>query len=293
MQSASESAKLCVRRWANCIAGTAIDDRGKAAVGFARECAKHIHVASYDSRKVRLLFDEQESSPDEPETLFQKLEQPILIEATTLSFAEILLFCQAARTLQMKTLSFLYNEPGDYNRPNAKQVMLRRAFELTDEVDHFTPIPGNLFFIRGSQSVQIVCLAGFEGQRLARLLEQTGIPPSKCSVVFGVPAFQPGWEMDAFANNVRILREGNLEQRVLFGGAENPQAAYEAISQVYKTLAPMERLVIAPIGTKPHGIGAALFACEHDDVAVVYDHPMRKGGRSRRTGTWHVFEVSF
>jgi hypothetical protein len=56
--------------------------------------------------------------------------------------------------------------------------------------------------LRDDIPTKTVFLLGYEGQRLAQALEQTDIRPSNCSVVFGVPAFQPGWEMDAYANNV-------------------------------------------------------------------------------------------
>ena len=31
------------------------------------------------------------------------------------------------------------------------------------------------------------------------------LKPDNCIVVFGVPAFQAGWEMNAFANNIRFF----------------------------------------------------------------------------------------
>jgi hypothetical protein len=52
-------------------------------------------------------------------------------------------------------------------------------------------------------------------------------------------------------------------------------------------------MYIAPIGTKPHGIGAALFAATHEDVGILYDHPRRREGRSSKVGKWHLFNVSF
>jgi hypothetical protein len=48
---------------------------------------------------------------------------------------------------------------------------------------------------------------------------------------------------------------------------------------------------VAPIGTKPHAIAAALFAGWHDDVGLLYDHPKPRSGRSTRLGKIHLFEV--
>lgn len=46
------------------------------------------------------------------------------------------------------------------------------------------------------------------------------------------------------------------------------------------------------MGTKPHALGAALFATVFDDVELVYDHPIRKQNRSSGAGRCHVYHVS-
>lgn len=163
---------------------------------------------------------------------------------------------------------------------------------MSDIVEQFSGIPGNAILLRDDVPAKAVFLLGYEGQRLEQALEQTDLRPSNCSVVFGVPAFRPGWEMDAYANNVRVIRERQLSRNILFAAAQNPAAAYAAIDRVYASCAPHERLVIVPIGTKPHGVGTALFACDHPDVGVLYDHPKRKQKRSEEVGTWHLYTVS-
>ena len=62
---------------------------------------------------------------------------------------------------------------------------------------------------------------------------------------------------------------------------------------MYNSCGDEERLIILPIGTKPHGIGAALFACEYNDVGVVYDYPAKRQERSKSIGDWHLFNVDF
>lgn len=118
------------------------------------------------------------------------------------------------------------------------------------------------------------------------------IRPSKSAVVFGVPAFKPGWEMDAIANNIGVIREQNIRGGVCFCGAENPAAVIELLSDFLEGLDPNERLFIAPIGTKPHGIAAALFVAQHPNVRIIYDHPRRTDGRSNKIAHWHLFSVS-
>jgi hypothetical protein len=168
----------------------------------------------------------------------------------------------------------------------------RRDFDLSDEVDDFTAVPGNTFLLLPERPLKVVVFVGYEGQRLNRYLEQTGVPPSKCSFVFGVPAYHPGWEMNSFANNFRVLKGEQMAGKVFFCGAQNPYSVYVMLNRIYKSCNG-ERVSITPIGTKPHGIGSALFLCEHSDVGVVYDNPKRKKERTDKVGTWHLFDVDF
>ena len=57
------------------------------------------------------------------------------------------------------------------------------------------------------------------------------------SVVFGVPAFNAGWEMDSMANNVAVMREESV-RNVYFCGADNPKAAADVLDASYQGLQP-------------------------------------------------------
>lgn len=124
-------------------------------------------------------------------------------------------------------------------------------------------------------------------------MDAFSIQPSRTHVVFGVPAYQPGWEMDAFANNIRVLRDQKIGTTPLYYGAENPLAAYEILEHLSQTLAPTEQIFVGPIGTKPHGIAAALFAATRDKTGILYDHPRRSADRTSRTYSWHLFNAEF
>ena len=98
--------------------------------------------------------------------------------------------------------------------------------------------------------------------------------------------------MDAIANNIRVVSEHNLRGGVHFCGADNPAGAIEILSHVQTALAPGERMFVAPIGTKPHGIGSALFASANSGVGIIYDHPNRTPKRSDSIASWHLFTVN-
>ena len=142
------------------------------------------------------------------------------------------------------------------------------------------------------KAFRCVVFLGYEEARLRRAFEELQmVSAAKTSITVGVPAFKAGWEMDAMANNITVIREHNIRGGVHYCGAENPVAVFELLSEVYRGLDNGERLVLAPIGTKPHGIGAALFAAERRDVGIIYDHPQRTKNRSSDIGHWHLYTV--
>jgi len=275
------------------IVGQAVDDRGSAAEGFARENSECVHLFSYSPETLNVSLDSVRFSAESVDGALAKMAKTrILVEATTLGFVEILLCCRALKQLGVPGISLAYIEPASYFRPHQSLIVHRRDFELSDEVDNFSAVPGNAVLMR-SDRTKVILFLGFEGQRMNRFLEQTAISPSACSITFGVPAFRPGWEMHAFANNFIALRGSEMAGKIQFCGAQNPLSAYAAVKRIYDSCAPNERLVIVPVGTKPHGIGAALFASEHPETGVSYDNPKRKDKRSESVGAWHLFDVVF
>jgi len=293
MQEAERSAELEVSRWDLAIVGDCLDDRGKAASGFLSQPGTLVVSLKYDEENFTFDANGATYNADDIGFFFEQFKgKGIVLEATTLGFVEILLSCRILKDLGFATFSLLYVEPGDYSSPNRSQVLLKRDFSLSEEVPGYKAIPGATVMLRDRVQQKGVFFLGYEARRLDRALEDFQmIQPSNCCVVFGVPAFRPGWEMDAFANNIRVLRDKRISGGIHYCGAENPAAAYDVLSQVYSELGPGEKMFIAPLGTKPNGIGAALFISTHPNVRVLYDHPKRKSGRSSNVSRWHLYEV--
>ena len=290
MQSGAKPEELSILGWDIAITGDVVDDRGRASYAFCETYTHSIINAMYDPTELMIDIDRQRYSADAVDGFLEHLKgSSILLDATTLGFVEIFLFCKAAKDVGVSAISLLYVEPKSYRVYSRSQVLHRRDFELSEEVADFTGIPGKAFMIKLAEP-RVVFLVGYEGQRLERALEQTDIKPSDCSVLFGVPAFQPGWEVDSYANNIKVIKERHIRE-LLYTGAQNPTGAYAVLERLRASCDPGQRMIVSPIGTKPHGIGAALFACEHEEVGLLYDNPVRKQGRSLEVATWHIFEV--
>ena len=300
MQEVDAPANLRGTGWDMAIVGKALDDRGTAVTAFLSSDSTETLELLYDPDTFLLSLGHDLVQADEFDTAVEQYRnRSIVLEATTLGFVEVFLTLKALSSLKVSKVDLLYAEPGNYNLKRTSlirtsQLLHRRDFELSDEVPGYKAIPTATKLLTDQRPQKTVFFLGFEERRIERALEDHQlIQPSNTDVVFGVPAYRPGWEMDAFANNVRVIKERKLEGGVHFCGAENPAAALEVLQRIQKGLITGEVMFIAPIGTKPMGIGAALFAATEPNVGLLYDHPTRKPKRSSDVGRWHMFSVTF
>jgi hypothetical protein len=292
MQEATGPDQLTLGSWDIAIHGSAVDERGKASIECVSKHSSARLALEYNPEDFTVTFGSDHFTVDAFASHLERfLGKSILLEATTLGVAELLLLIKALVHMPPKALSIVYAEPEDYSRSRRPNDS-RREFELSDEVQGYRAIPGSMQMLSDRRPQRCVFFLGYEERRLDRALEDYPmLLPSLCAVVFGVPAYKPGWEMNAFANNLRVMRLKGIGGGVHYCGAQNPRAAYEVLEQVYKASPKGERVFVAPIGTKPTGIGAALFAATHPEVGILYDHPTKKTGRSKKLGNWHRYDI--
>jgi hypothetical protein len=285
--------------WDVALVGQYLDDRGKAAIDFIAQHCDRVMTLEYDPDNFTLAVNGIVYEAERLDEYF-KSHRPkdVVLETTTLGFVETFLCCRVLHDLSFLGVTCVYVEPVQYRVQQDKirrsRLLHKRDFDLSNEVPGYKPIPGATVMLREDQLQRNVFFIGYEERRLDRALEDHQmIHPSTCSLVFGVPAFQPGWEMDAFANNIRVIKERNIRGGVYFCAAESPLGAVEVLNQIKSELQRGERLIIGPIGTKPHGVGAALFACVNENVGMLYDHPTRSPGRTSQVAKWHLYNVEF
>lgn len=277
------------------LVGKPVDDRGNAAVNYLIRKSAEVCSIEYDADTfVFNIKDKKINAEDVTDYLSTFRDKSITLEATTLGFVEILLCCRALKELGIQKLQLLYVEPSKYKKPRRSQLLHKRDFELSDEFPGYIGIPGATMYLSDRYMQRGVFFLGYEERRLDRALEDYSmIKSDNCSVVFGVPAYKPGWEMDAFANNIRVIKDKNIRGGIYYCGAENPAATVILLNEIYSGLRAKERMFIAPIGTKPNGIGVALFVADHPDVGILYDHPKKREKRSIKVSNWHLYDVEF
>lgn len=294
MQGDVDGTKLDCGRWGLALVGSAIDARGRKALEFAQSVSSATKQLLYDADNLRLTTSDGLIQCDELADWLDRLHPgSLILEATTLGLPEILLSANAAIQTGLRQLTLLYVEPREYNAPREEIAIHRRDFDLSDEIVGYTAVPGWAFILDEAVPQQIVFCVGYEGHRLDQAFEQLNINPDHSTVVLGVPAFRPGWEMNTFANNIRVMRERKIRGGVEFCAADNPAAVFDLLAERHRAASGRQQIFVAPIGTKPHGIGAALFASIFDGVGILYDHPKRRADRTNYVGHWHLFAVEF
>jgi hypothetical protein len=296
MQKGNRPDDFIFPRWDVALVGPAVDDRGKAAVDFAEQNSSEILLLQYDESTFEMTVGDQRiNAEDIGDALNVFVGGKVLLEATTLGLVEIFMACRGLRANGLQQMSLVYIEPLSYLAPRRIHVLDKRDFELSDTVPGYRAIPGATFLLSVFKAQHVVFFLGYEDHRFDVAMEdfQQTLRSQDCSVVFGVPAFQPGWEMNSFANNVRVIRGRDVSGGIHFCGAENPSAALDVLTEIQASLVPGTRMFVAPIGTKPMGVATALFAAENPDVGLLYDHPKRRAGRSSSCSSWHLYEIKF
>ncbi len=137
-----------------------------------------------------------------------------------------------------------------------------------------------------------VPLLGFEGTRLAYITENVQPPGGKTVPVVGAPGFRPEYPFYAYHGNRSALSETRAWKNVRFSIANCPFSLFYTLQDIADQY-PRDLLKVAPIGTKPHALGAVLFAIVgRREVELVYDHPIRKKDRTEGASRLLVYHIS-
>jgi hypothetical protein len=185
----------------------------------------------------------------------------------------------------------VYVEPSDYTFSSAPTE--GQIFDLSEKITGIAPLPGfaSLASTR-NQDYLFIPLLGFEGTRFSYIMETEQPSADRVIPIIGVPGFRPEYPFHTYLGNKRVLLETAAWHRVEYATANCPFGAFYKLARISSEF-PNSLLRIAPIGTKPHALGAILFKLiSHKMVELVYDHPIRKPKRT--TGSDHllVYDVA-
>lgn len=217
------------------------------------------------------------------------VEGSIYLDITGLTHRSWVSILRAAVSMD-RTPTVLYVEPMEYS--SVEQPNAARVFNLSERFEEISPLPG---FARlpsvSQQSSILIPLLGFEGNRFTRVLDQTEYDSNKTFPVIGLPGYRPEYVDYAYKGNRVPLEIDYMHRRVAFAKANCPFDVFNAITRISEDM-PSDRIKLAPIGTKPHGVGAVLFALSRGTrVELLYDHPKRSRKRSVGANRMCVFDL--
>ncbi|MFW2273400.1 hypothetical protein [Burkholderia orbicola] len=274
-----------------------LDDRSQASVKISTGAARRSLRVSYDSQTFCLTIADKCYRSDELESIpLDYAARTIVIDATTMEFPEMALLLYAYRHFspnRKPTCSFIYAEPVEYVK-NVQEVNEAVAYQLTVTFGERRPIPQFAAALSANHKAHLVAFLGFEGTRVLRVLQDDdGNFYKTVTVVFGVPPFQSTWDLHSLMANTDLLTLSN--PRVSFSGANDPLGAYQLLAKVQSGLqgSGCSRLAVAPFGTKPTAIGAALYCVENRIMRVIYDYPVRKQGRTKGVHCVHRYSIEW
>ena len=187
-------------------------------------------------------------------------------------------------------INCIYVEPKSYTyNPTPKPG---EFFDLSEESHGFRPLPTFArLTTKRAEETTLVPLLGFEGIRYRHLIERIEPSERDISPVIGVPGFEVDYPFHTFEGNATVLSFTRSWQRVEYVDASCPFSLYLHLERLKQT-SPEKHFQIATIGTKPHALGAMIFTMTHPNVELLYDHPVRRKGRSKGMAKCHLYHIS-
>ncbi|WP_022687643.1 hypothetical protein [Sphingomonas phyllosphaerae] len=225
------------------------------------------------------------------EAFVAALPKPIHIDMTGLGhslWAPLVRVCAEAGV----PFNVLYLEPGSYSA--SAQSGSGVIYDLSERIEGIRPIP--LFAKLADRRREDACfvpLLGFEGARFKHMLNEVDPSKDKVFPIIGAPGFVPHYTLDALVLNADGLEQDKASIRnIRYAKSNCPFSLHRELEEVAR-LAPDDLLRLGLIGTKPHALGAVLFAIANNERSeIVYDHARRKAGRTRGASKCLVYAVS-
>jgi hypothetical protein len=190
---------------------------------------------------------------------------------------------------QAKRLWVIYVEPFRY-RPHLSPDS-DTTYDLSSAFGEVSPLPGfaNLTGPTDETRAIFVPFLGFEGMRARQIARNLDPMPPKVVPVVGLPGFRIEYPFAAVASSQEFLDQHRAHGNVRLARASCPFEAYNVLCEIQKDN-PGCYLYIAPVGTRPHALGAVWFAIDHPRTTeVMYDHPQPAPQRSSGVGTTHIY----
>lgn len=286
--------RLTPERYDVAFVGVPLDPRDQRTFDISFASAARTVITKYDPIAATLHLGGRAFRPTDRHRICEAFPgNTILIDGSSLNAVEILFLCRTFLSQAGTQIGILYAEPENY-LPDIGPEGANDTFSFCERFEGSHAIPGFTRELRDDSRGWIVACVGYESDRLNRLLEEDdGAFIQQGTIVFGIPPYRISWEMHALLPHLGLMAD-SPEYEIVFAGANNPRAVYLEVKSAYAAAVAYDNstLIVAPFGSKPSGIGAALFCCLRDDVRVAYDFPVRLQGRTVGVGVTYRYLVA-
>lgn len=187
------------------------------------------------------------------------------------------------------TVLVVYVEPSSYILSNTS--IQGQFYDLSEKIRGIYPLPGFANFNQESSEFLLIPILGFEGARFKYIMEQVQPNYRNIFPIVGLPGFRPWYIFESLENNMDVLKSTRAWESMSYVPSDCPFSCYYKLDSIY-TGNRDKQLKIAPIGTKPHALAAIMYYLNHPEVEIIYDHPVRKSGRTDGTSKLHVYHIS-
>lgn len=208
------------------------------------------------------------------------LQQPILFLLIKLLLSDV----------RPKKLYAAYTEPKRYKK-------LQHLSSEDEEFELYERIVGCNYSVPGFARINredkelLIAPFGFERQRLISIFESVE-PKGGLIPILGFPSFVPGWNLTALYMNYKVLADSESEQKIRYCEASSPFGIYNLLKELYEIYSSEYKILLAPLGTRPHSLGSAIFATKHRQCHLIYDFPVEKTFRSEDILKANVYHLS-
>lgn len=268
-------------------------------------CAKVLKTNNHQTIFAEICFNEQD------DTFFIKGEESAILSLhSTLQLSKLLapfqnntiylevtgLSCRVAAPLLKYAMDnsiemqIIYTEPSKYRLEEFRKMGIHK--DLSETVQGIYPLPGLTNLLPHRESPLFVVLLGFEGGRFSHIIQDQNPDREKITPVLGVPGYRLDYPYISMWGNRNQIKNTICWQNIKLAEANSIVDIYMLLKQIcYDNKNP--EMVVAPIGTKPHAIGAILYSIKHPDkVEIVYDNPIRSIHRTDGIGKVVVCNVT-
>lgn len=268
-------------------------------------CAKSLKPSNRDTDFCEIVYNEDDDtiivngnqdkiislhSVKHISTLLSPFENSIVyLEVTGLSCRVATPFMKYAMDNKIE-MRIVYAEPLMYKIDEFCKMGINK--DLCETVKGICPLPCLSNLLPHRESPLFVVLLGFEGGRFSHIIQDQSPDKEKIIPVLGVPGYKINYPYISMWGNRIQIKSTDCWQNIKYAEANSIVDIYMMLNQLsYDNRNP--EIIIAPIGTKPHAIGAILYSIKHPQkVEIVYDNPIRSVNRSSGIGKLLVCNIT-